>query len=144
MNPMLLRIFAGAALVAAVVGGALYVRTLHAENALLADRLDRAKHDIDARDRTITGLTRNAAEKGRQQKQLDKSTAQVEGAVSTIRQQIRKAVSENAIAHDWANTPLPPDVIRLSASPARTGATDFGAGVPAPDAVHPAGAGAAH
>ncbi|CAN0621049.1 Protein lysB [Burkholderia multivorans] len=144
MSPLLIKLFAGSALVVALAGGVLYVRALHAENAALSGQLDGAQRGIRERDTTINGLKRNAVEKGRQQLQLDTSTARVDSAVSTIRQQIREAVIENANARAWADTPLPADVVRLSASPAYAGAEHFGAGMPAGDAVQPAAAVAAH
>lgn len=143
MNAILIKLLAGLALLAALAGGALYVRALHAENADLTDKLGQAKASVAERDATISSLRADAADKARQQRKLDALTATVEIASSTIRQQIRKAVNENAAARAWADTPLPDDVVRLSARPARTGAATFGAGMPDDLAVHAAGAVAA-
>lgn len=143
MNSLAIKLIAGAALLTALAGGAMYVRMLRADNADLTDKLGQAKTSIEQRDAMITGLRSDAVEKGRQQKKLDASTTAVETASSTIREQIRKAVNENATARAWADSPLPDDVVRLSARPARTGAANFGAGMPDTVAVHAAGAVAA-
>ncbi|MCM2495723.1 Rz-like lysis system protein LysB [Burkholderia glumae] len=144
LSPLLIKLLAGAALVAVVGCGVMYVRAVRAERDELAGKLDTAKHDIATRDATISGLASGAVEKGRQQQQLDTATAHVEAASSKIRQQIREAVYENASARAWADTPLPDDVMRVSASPAYTSAANFGARVPAPVAVRAASAGAAN
>ncbi|WP_185733722.1 protein lysB [Burkholderia sp. Bp8986] len=143
MNSLLIKLLAGLTLLAALAGAAQYVRALRAENADLTDKLGQAKASVAARDATISSLRSDAVDKGRQQKKLDASTGAVEIVSSTIRQQIRKAVNENANARAWGDSPLPDDVIRLSARPARTGAANFGAGVPDAVAMHAAGAGAA-
>ncbi|RQR78691.1 protein lysB [Burkholderia sp. Bp9015] len=143
MSSLVIKLLLGAALLGALAGGALYVRALRAENDDLTDKLGQAKASIAARDATISGLKSDAVEKGRQQTQLDSSTAAVETVTSTIRQQIRKAVNENAAARAWADTPLPDDVARLSARSARTGTANFGAAMPDAVAVHAAGAVAA-
>ncbi|WP_201758668.1 protein lysB [Burkholderia sp. ISTR5] len=144
LSPLLVKLLAGAVLVAAVAAGVMYVRALRAERDDLSDKVAAAKHDVQTRDAVISGLRTGAADLGRQQQKLDTDTNRVEAAATARRQEIRKAVYENSTARTWADTPLPDDVVRLSATPARTGAGDIGAAVPAPVAVRAASAVAAN
>ncbi|WP_304991505.1 protein lysB [Burkholderia plantarii] len=144
LSPLMIKLLTGAALVAIAVGGVMYVRALRAEKDALTAELTSVKHDVQTRDATISGLKSHDATLGEQQQKLDRTTNNVEAASSSVRQQIRKAVYENATGRAWADTPLPDDVVRLSASPTLTGAGDFGAGVSAAVAVSAASAVAAN
>ncbi|MDR5797444.1 MULTISPECIES: Rz-like lysis system protein LysB [unclassified Caballeronia] len=141
MNPIIAKLVAGAIVIAALVGGVLYVRELHAELDDANHQLETAKQGIVDRNKTIADLQRNASEKAKQQAQLDKSTTAVHAAVTSERQAIKKVINENPTVRTWADTPLPADVVRLSASPAYTGTADFGAAVSDDHSVHAAGDG---
>ena len=138
------KLIAGAIALALLAAGFCYVRELRAELARASLALDDARHAVAARDGTIAGLREDATEKAQQQQKLDVSTDKVAAKVEATRLQIEKVLHENPIARTWADTPLPDDVARLSASPAYAGADDFGSAVPDRDAVRAAGDGAAH
>ena len=144
MSAIASKLIACAVALALLVAGFFYVRELRAELARASLALEDARHAVAARDSTIAGLREDATEKARQQQQLDASTDKVTTKVDATRQQIQKVFHEDPIARSWADTPLPDDVARLSASPAYAGADDFGSAVSDRDAVRSTGDGAAH
>ncbi|HDR9048581.1 TPA: protein lysB [Burkholderia vietnamiensis] len=144
MNPLAVKLIAGAAALVLLAGGALYVRTLHAELAVARAQVACAGQAVAGRDGVIGALRQDAGDKARQQQQLDVSTDKVATKLAAAREEIRKVIHENPTVRSWADTPLPADVIRLSASPAYTGADAFGTAMPADQPVHAAADGAAH
>ncbi|KVP80397.1 protein lysB [Burkholderia ubonensis] len=144
MNAAASKLVAGAVALALLVAAFFYVRALRAELADAKNRLVCSNQAVESRDAAIDGLRQDAINKGAQQQQLDATTGNVAAKLATARQDIRKVINENANVRSWADTPLPADVARLSASPAYTGAGDFGAAVPTDHALHAAGDGAAH
>ncbi|KVP87679.1 protein lysB [Burkholderia ubonensis] len=144
MNAAASKLVAGAVALALLVAAFFYVRALRAELADAKNRLACSSQAVESRDAAIDGLRQDASNKATQQQQLDAATGKVAAKLETARQDIRKVINENATVRSWADTPLPADVARLSASPAYTGAGDFGAAVPTDHALHTAGDGAAH
>ncbi|RAR53891.1 LysB family phage lysis regulatory protein [Paraburkholderia unamae] len=144
MNTLATRLIAAALALGLLIGGLLYVQVLRVKLSEQGRQLDDANQQIANRDQTIKGLRDDAKEKVNQQQQLDASTDKVMAKLSLAREDIRKVINENPTVRAWADTPLPADVIRLSGSPAATGANAFSAGVPAGDAVHAARDGADH
>ncbi|POR46742.1 LysB family phage lysis regulatory protein [Paraburkholderia eburnea] len=141
-NSIAAKLIAGALGLALLVGAVLYVRTLRAELADANHQLADANAAIASRDQTINGLRQNQKNKADQQKQLDTSTGTVATKLASARQEIRKVINENPIVRSWADTPLPDDVVRLSNTPAATGADAYRAGVSNDIALHAAGNGA--
>lgn len=144
MSTIAAKLVAGAIALALLVAAFFYVRELRAELADKAHQLEQTRQAVVDRDKTINGLRDDAKDKARQQLQLDVSTQNVATKLATARQEIRKVINENPIVRTWADTPLPDDVARLSASPAYTGADDFSSTVSADKPLHAAGDGAAH
>ncbi len=144
MNPLAVKLVAGAVALALLAGGALYVRALRAELAAAQGRLACATQAVAGRDAVIGALRQDAGDKANQQQQLDVSTDKVATKLAAARVEIRKVIHENPTVRSWADTPLPDDVVRLSASPAYTGADDFSVAMPADQPMHAAGDGAAH
>jgi LysB family phage lysis regulatory protein len=144
MNAIAVKLIAGAAALALLVSGALYIRALRAELAGSQSKLECAGQVIAGHDSVIRDLRQNDRDKAQQQEQLDVSADKVATKLAAARQEIRKVIHENPTVRSWADTPLPDDVVRLSASPAYTGADDFSAAMPADHAVHAAGDGPAH
>ncbi|MDR5883607.1 Rz-like lysis system protein LysB [Caballeronia sp. LZ032] len=141
MNPIIAKLVVGALVLAALAGGVLYVRELRVELADANNQLATAKQGIVDRNKTISDLQRDAGEKAKQQVQLDTSTTAVRATVTSERQAMKKVINENPTVRTWADTPLPADVVRLSASPTFTGTANFGAAVSNDHAVHAAGDG---
>ncbi|KVN23884.1 protein lysB [Burkholderia pyrrocinia] len=144
MSPIARKLVAGGLVLAVVAAAFFYVRGLRTELADAKDRLACSGQAVASRDTTINGLRHDAGEKATQQQQLDAATGKVAAKLAAARQDVRKVINENATVRTWADTPLPADVARLSASPALTGADDFGAAVPADHALHAVRDGAAH
>ncbi|MCA8482557.1 Rz-like lysis system protein LysB [Burkholderia multivorans] len=144
MNAIATKLIAGAVALALLVSGALYIRALRAELADSRSKLACAGQVIAGRDTAIGELRQNASDKTKQQQQLDVSADKVAMKLAAARQEIRKVIHENSTVRSWADTPLPDDVVRLSASPAYTGADDFSAAMPADHSLHATGNGAAH
>jgi LysB family phage lysis regulatory protein len=144
MNPLITKLVAGTVAIALLVAAFFYVRELRAELADAQHQRECANQGIAARDTTIGNLQENAADKGKQQQQLDVSTLNVQTKLAAARQEIRKVINENPTVSNWADTALPADIARLSASPAYTGANDFSSTVPADKPLHAAGDGTAH
>ncbi|WP_027818846.1 Rz-like lysis system protein LysB [Paraburkholderia bannensis] len=142
MNAIAAKLIAGAIALALLVAGVLYVRALRAELADANHQLEGARADIEGRDKTIDGLRANAHEKVDQQKQLDASTDKVSTKLAAAREDIRKVIHENPIVRSWADTALPDDVVRLSNTPAATGADAYRPGMPSDITLHAAGNGA--
>ncbi|WP_343675138.1 Rz-like lysis system protein LysB [Paraburkholderia heleia] len=136
----------GAALVAllAVAAAVFYVRELRAELAESALQLAGANQGIVDRDDTIKRLQDDAAEKARQQKQLDSTRAAIASRLETALTENRRLKDENAEIRAWADTPLPFDIARLHDTPAQTGADDYAAAVSDRTALHAPGDGPAH
>lgn len=136
----------GAALVAllAVAAVVFYVRELRAELAESALQLAGANQGIVDRDDTIKRLQDDAAEKARQQKQLDSTRAAIASQLETALQQNRRLKDENAEIRAWADTPLPFDIARLHNTAAQTGVDDYAAAVSDRAALHVPGDGPAH
>ncbi|PYE27973.1 LysB family phage lysis regulatory protein [Paraburkholderia silvatlantica] len=136
----------GAALVAllAVAAAVFYVRELRAELAESALQLAGANRGIVDRDDTIKRLQDDAAEKARQQKQLDSTRAAIASQLETVLTENRRLKDENAEIRAWADTPLPFDIARLHNTPAQTGADDYAAAVSDRAALHAPGDGPAH
>ncbi|KAG0167060.1 hypothetical protein DFQ30_006427 [Apophysomyces sp. BC1015] len=143
MNAFAVKLIAGAAAIALLACGALYVRALRAELADAKGQLTCAGQAVAGRDSVIGELRQDARDKAQQQQQLDASTDKVATKLAAAREEIRTVIHENPTVRSWADTPLLDDVVRLSASPAYTGADDFSAAVPADHALHAAGDGAA-
>lgn len=141
---LVVRVVAGAIALLMLGAAVLYVRELRAELADTAHQLDTAKQGNVDRDETIRLMKKDADAKARQQAQLDKSTSDVSAKLAAAKQQIRNLLNENPIVRAWADTALPADIVRLSASPAYTGATDYIAAMPASDPMHTADAGPDH
>lgn len=144
MNPLAVKLVAGAAALALLAGGVLYVRALRAELAAAQGQVACTGQAVAGRDSVIGALRQDAGDKAHQQQQLDVSTDKVATKLAAAREEIRKVIHENPTVRSWADTPLPADVVRLSASPAYTGADAFSAAMPADQPVHAAGDGAAH
>ncbi|UVS95941.1 Rz-like lysis system protein LysB [Burkholderia glumae] len=144
MNAIAAKLIAAAAALALLVCGALYVRALRAELADAQGRLTCAGQAVAGRDSVIGTLRQDASDKADQQQQLDESAGKVATKLAAAREEIRKVIHENPTVRSWADTPLPADVVRLSASPAYTGADAFSAAMPADQPMHAAGDGAAH
>ncbi|SES99361.1 phage lysis regulatory protein, LysB family [Burkholderia cepacia] len=144
MNPFAVKLVAGAAALALLVGGVLYVRALRAELAAAQGQVACAGQAVAGRDSVIGALRQEASDKAQQQQQLDVSTGKVATKLAAAREEIRKVIHENPTVRSWADTPLPADVVRLSASPAYSGADDFSAAMPADQPMHAASDGTAH
>lgn len=144
MNAIASKLVAGAIAVALLVAVLFYVRTLRTDLADANLRLDDARRAVAARDSTISALRTDATEKTKQQRQLDVSTDKVTAKLAAAREEIRKVIHENPTVRSWADTSLPDDVARLSASPAYAGADDFGTAVSNADALRHAGTDPAH
>ncbi|KVN57515.1 Rz-like lysis system protein LysB [Burkholderia stagnalis] len=144
MNPLAVKLVAGAAALALLAGGVLYGRALRAELAAAQTQVACAGQAVAGRDNVIGMLRQDASDKAHQQQQLDTSSDKVATKLAAARDEIRKVIHENPTVRSWADTPLPADVVRLSASPAYTGADAFSAAMPADQPVHAAGDGAAH
>jgi LysB family phage lysis regulatory protein len=134
----------GALIVLAIGAGVFYVRELRAELADKTHQLDTARQAIADRDNVIRQLKDDAADKARQQQQLDTSTDRVVSKQSAIQRETRRIYDEKPQVRAWADTALPDDIVRLQSSPDYTGADDYSAAVPASDALHAAGDGTAH
>ncbi len=141
-NGIVAKLIAGALCLALLGGAGLYVRALRAELADANHQLEGARADIEGRDETIAGLRKNAQDKAGQQKQLNASTNTVATKLAAAREDIRKVIHENPIVRSWADTALPDDVVRLSNTPAATGADDYRPGMPGDITLRAAGNGA--
>ncbi|MCA8198891.1 protein lysB [Burkholderia vietnamiensis] len=144
MNPLAVKLVAGAAALALLAGGVLHVRALRAELAAAQTHVACAGQAVVGRDSVIGALRQNAGDKAHQQQQLDVSTDKVATKLAAARDEIRKVIHEKPTVRSWADTTLPADVVRLSASPAYTGADAFSAAMPADQPMQAAGDGAAH
>ncbi|HDR9098354.1 TPA: protein lysB [Burkholderia vietnamiensis] len=144
MNPLAVKLIAGAAALALLAGGALYVRALRAELAAAQSQVACAGQAVAGRDSVIGALRQDASDKARQQQQLDVSTDKVATKLAAAREEIRKVIHESPTIRSWSDTPLPADVVRLSAGPAYTGADAFSAAMPADQPMHAAGDDAAN
>ncbi|WP_412525924.1 Rz-like lysis system protein LysB [Burkholderia lata] len=144
MNALAVKLVAGATALVLLVGGVLYVRALRAELAVAQGQVACAGQAVAGRDSVIGALRQDARDKAHQQQQLDVSAEKVATKLAAAREEIRKVIHENPTVRSWADTPLPADVVRLSANPAYTGADDFSAAMPADQPMHAAGDGAAH
>lgn len=125
MNLLAARLIVVLIALGSLASGGLYMRVLAAQLSDANHQLVAAKQSIADRDQAIDRLRRDVVKKAEQQAQLDMATARVTQAVTQAHQQLRKVTNENANVRDWANTPLPDDVKRLSASPAYTGTSDY-------------------
>jgi len=141
MNPVIAKLVAGAIALALLAAAFFYVRELRAELADTAHQLEAARQDVTDRDHTINGLRQDAKDKAQQQQHLDVSTHNVQTKLAAARQEIRKVINENPTVRNWADSPLPADIARLSASPAYTGADDFSATVSGGKPLHASGNG---
>lgn len=144
INPLFAKLAAGAIALAALIAAFFYVRELRAELADAQHQRECANQGIAARDTAISDLQEGAADKGKQQQKLDASTQNVHAKLAAARQEIRKVINENPTVRTWADTPLPSDIARLSASPTYTGADDFSAAVSNDKPLHAASDGAAN
>ncbi|CAE6841656.1 hypothetical protein R69746_06952 [Paraburkholderia aspalathi] len=144
MNEIATKLVAGAIAVLALFAAVMYVRELHAELADASHQLDTAKQGIADRDGTIGRLQQDAADKAKQQAQLDRAQGAIASKLSTVQQETRRLINENATLRAWADTPLPDDIVRMQASPALTGAADYSQAMPASDSLHVPGDDATH
>ncbi|RKF33391.1 Rz-like lysis system protein LysB [Paraburkholderia fungorum] len=144
MNALAAKCIAGVVVLLALVVGVLYVRELRAELADTAHQLETSQQDVTDRDGTIRRLQQDAADKARQQAQLDRTQGAIATTLSATQQENRRLLDENAALRAWSDTRLPDDVIRMHTSPALTGADDYIAGMPDGDALHIPGDGTQH
>jgi LysB family phage lysis regulatory protein len=138
------KIAAGLLVLLAAAAGTLYVRMLRADLADSTHRLETALQGIAQRDDTIRRLADDAADKARQQEQLDRSRASIAAQLTDTLHENRRLRDENAEIRAWADTPLPADVARLHDRPAQTGADGHAATMPDGAALYVPGDGAAH
>ncbi|HWX12867.1 MAG TPA: Rz-like lysis system protein LysB [Trinickia sp.] len=144
MNAITAKLLAGALLLLALAAAVMHVRELRARLADTARQLTDVRQGIADRDNAITRLQQDAQAKAEQQARLDRTNGTIATALASVQRENGRLINENATLRAWADTPLPADVVRMSASPALTGATDYSAAVPACHALHDAGDGAAH
>ncbi|WP_043201713.1 Rz-like lysis system protein LysB [Paraburkholderia acidipaludis] len=123
------KILAGLLVLVAIDLGVVYVRALHTELDERTQQLDDARQGIVDRDDTINRLQADAADKAKQQQQLDRARSAIAAQLDTALQENRRLRDENAEVRAWADTPLPFDVARLHNTPAQTGAGDYAAAV---------------
>lgn len=141
MNTLLLKIGATALLALALFAGVRYVRGLRADLALAQQTVRDSQREIDARERAITALKADAAEKAEQQKRLDAVRSTLDAKQTRIHAETRRIIHESPENRAWADTVLPADVARLQTSPALAGSGDYLQRVPDGDAVSPIGNG---
>jgi LysB family phage lysis regulatory protein len=144
MNAIAKTLAASAITLLALSSSVLYVRTLRAELIDTRRDLADATRSIAVRDGTIEHLRQDAQNKAKQQAQLDIANGAIAATLASVRQKNRRLIDENALLRAWADGPLPADVIRMSASPALTGADDYRAAMPSAGPVYAAGDGAPH
>ncbi|WP_175784520.1 protein lysB [Burkholderia ambifaria] len=136
--------WAGAAVVVLAVGGAVhYVGTLRADLQIARQAADDAAQRVKDRDQVIDVLTRTAADKADQQKQLNAQQGRIDAKLQAIHNETWRILHESPEARAWADTVLPAAIARLQAGPDRTGAGDYVERVPDGDALHAAGDGPA-
>lgn len=125
MNPLAVRLSILAIAISALTSGAFYVRMLNAQREDLNHQIAVAMQAIVDRDHLINGLQEDAKRKAELQAGLSTTTQRVAQTVTTQHKRLEKVIHEHARTQDWASTPLPDDIERLSASPACTGAADY-------------------
>lgn len=144
MNAIAKTIGASALTLLALTSCVLYLRAMRAELIDMRHQLADATRSIAARDGMIKRLRDDAQDKAKQQAQLDRANGAIAATLTRVRQENRRLNDENALLRAWADSPLPADVIRMSASPALTGADDYRAAMSAGRALSPPGDGAPH
>ncbi|GAB7536273.1 Rz-like lysis system protein LysB [Burkholderia sp. 3C] len=132
-----------AVLVAAGVGGET-IRVLQARLADATREAGQARQDLAARDAVIARLQATAREQDAARARLERTRGAVNAQLVSYQQQLRKLIDENQAVRTWAGTALPDDVVRLHASAALTGADAYAERLRDGDALHDAGALAAH
>jgi LysB family phage lysis regulatory protein len=138
------KILAGLLVLVAIDLGVVYVRALHSELDERTQQLDDARQGIADRDDTINRLQDDAADKAKQQQQLDRARSAITSQLDAALQENRRLRDENAEIRAWADTPLPFDVARLHNTAAQTGADDYAAAVSDRVALHAPGDDSAH
>jgi LysB family phage lysis regulatory protein len=144
VNAIAARLAVGTIALLALASCALYLRAQRAELVDARNRLAEATQRIADRDGTIDRLQRDTQRKAKQQAQLDRANDAIAATLTSVRQQNRRLIDENASLRAWADTLLPPDVVRMSARPALTGADDYRASMSTGGTMHPAGDGTPH
>lgn len=144
MSWLAARLTTALVVLAALVAGAFHVRALRAELAAAQQQRDLAQQAIVDRDGTIGRMQQDAADKAKQQAQLNRAHVSIAMRLNSVQLRNRRLMDENAALRAWADTPLPDDIVRLQASPAFTGADNYIKHVPSGDPVHVAGDGATH
>lgn len=141
MNALLIKAGAAALLALALFASVRYVQGLRADLALAQQTVRDGQREIDARDRAITALKADAAEKAEQQKRLDAARSAIDSKQTRIHAQTRRIIHESPENRAWADTVLPADIARLQTSPALTGSGDYLQRVPDGNAMSPTGHG---
>ncbi|WP_107151950.1 Rz-like lysis system protein LysB [Trinickia symbiotica] len=144
MSGLAAKLVAALLALAALVGGASYVRAMRAELADVSLQLADARKGIIERDSTIEQARRVAAKKAEQQAQLNRAQGAIASKLAVVQFENRRLTDENAELRAWTNTRLPDDVVRLQTSPALTGANDYVERVPGGEPMHAASDGTAN
>lgn len=144
MNMLAAKVTTGAVALLALIAAGLYVRQLRAEFANANHRLESARQGVADRDTVIGRLQRDAQARAKQQAKLNQTNDAIVATLATVQQENRRLIHENIELRAWADTALPADVIRMSASPALTGADGYSEYMSAVDAMQPASDGSSH
>lgn len=115
MSRLVARLSTALVVVATLVAGALYVRALRAVLTAIQGIADR--------DAMIRGMQRDAADKAKQQAQLDRTHTAIAMKLNTVREMNRRVIDENAAFRGWADTRLPDDVAACMQAPPSPRAT---------------------
>ncbi|SDE41573.1 hypothetical protein [Paraburkholderia lycopersici] len=140
MNAIAVRLVAIAALVLAIAGGLLYVKTLRAELAEAQGAASTAQALVGQRDATIAQLEQNARDQAAQLAQLETKRRQVAASLSARQTELDTLKRQNEKVRAWADSPLPDDVASMYASPDITGADGYIADMLTGSPVRPASA----
>lgn len=94
---------------------------------------------IRAANESLAKLADQAETNREQMGELLLSQSHVQSSLSARQQEIRRLQSDIKEIRDWADQPLPGDIVRLRQRPAARGASGYGQSVPAGGSVRAAG-----